>query len=288
MKHAIICSIIGIITISHMHAQETTSNIRTYTPSKLLGKGTFDVKWFNNLYTQTKAENNGSVVTVPRSNYFNTSIEAFTGISENKKINVGFLFEYRSNTFNNTSVTSVFNFKNEAGASRTGLGHIAPSVKIAPFKKLARFSIQSSFFIPLHKKESNANGFLTQKSFIWQNRFFYDYTFKGDKFQLFSEIGTRLFLGKKREGFANNSIEVAPGAFLSYFPNNKFTILGFVQHAQLIEINNNFSQNYTALGLGTKYQINSKYNVEALYAKFVRGKASGLGQSFNIGLRAIL
>jgi hypothetical protein len=63
--------------------------------------------------------------------------------------------------------------------------------------------------------------------------------------------------------------------------------LVFAQHAQLIEIDNKFSQNYTALGLGAKYQLSESLNIETLYSKFIRGNDSGLGQSFNLGLRAI-
>ena len=96
-----------------------------------------------------------------------------------------------------------------------------------------------------------------------------------------------MFLGEKEEGFANNSIEVAPGVFLSYFPTSNFTILGFVQHAQLIDLGNDFEQNYSALGAGAKYQLTQVLNLEILYSKFVRGTDSGLGQSFNLGLRAI-
>ena len=33
------------------------SNIQTYTPSKLLSKGQWDIKWFNNLYTEVKGRN---------------------------------------------------------------------------------------------------------------------------------------------------------------------------------------------------------------------------------------
>jgi hypothetical protein len=283
-------------------AQEATeqpsSNIQKYTPSKLLEKGTWDIKWFNNLYTQTRsADENGKVSTVPRASFFNTSLEIFTGISTNKKFNLGLIVEARSNTFAGSSTGSVFSFKNQAGRARAGIGHIAPSIKIAPFSSLPNFSLQSSFFIPLFNKETDKNGFLAQKSFIWQNRFFYDHTFPGKKFQLFSELGTRLFMGPKSKksdgsfnengGFANNSIEIAPGAFLSYFPNQKFTLLVFAQHAQLVAISNGFSQNYTAVGAGTKYQLNQKLNAELLYSKFVRGTGSGLGQSFNIGLRYI-
>lgn len=263
------------------------SNIQTYTPSKLLEKGKIDIKWFNNLYSQTRENSNRENKDVARSSFFTTSLEIFTGVSDSKKINLGLIVEYRSNTFNGENATSVFLFENKVGKARTGLSHIAPSIKIAPFSLLPRFSVQSSFFIPLFKDEVNSTGFLAQKSFIWQNRFFYDYTFSGNKLQLFTEFGTRLFLGNKNEGFANNSIELAPGIFLSYFPTNKFTVLGFVQHAQLVDLGNNFAQNYTAIGTGTKYQVTQILNLELLYSKFIRAQDGGIGQSFNLGLRAI-
>lgn len=296
LSFAIVCLFVTFFLTAQEEESES-SNIQTYTPSKLLEKGKWDVKWFNNLYTQTERTDAGVKKSVERESYFTTSLEVFTGVSNNKKINAGLILEYRSNAFDNQSATTVFSFKNETGKSRTGLSHIAPSIKIAPFSSLPRFSVQSSFFIPVFKEESNANGFLAQNSFIWQNRFFYDYTFEGNKFQLFSELGARFFFGEKsinpdgssnkNGGFANNSVELAPGVFLSYFPSSKFTLLGFVQHAQLIEIDNKFSQNYTALGAGSKYQLTNVLNVEVLYSKFVRGNDTGLGQSFNLGLRAI-
>ena len=290
MKSLKIILFISIFSIQPFFAQENQetvqSNIQTYTPSKLLEKGKWDIKWFNNLYTQTKKDENGTTIDVARSSFFTTSLEIFTGASNNKKFNVGLILEYRYNTFEFQD-NPLAEFINEENKTRSGLSHIAPSVKIAPFSSLPRFSIQSSFFIPVFDKESNENGYLANKSYIWQNRFFYDYTFPGNKFQLFSEFGTRLFLGKKEEGFANNSIELAPGVFLSYFPTSKFTILGFVQHAQLVDLGNEFEQNYTAIGTGSKYQLTKVLNLEILYSKFVRGNNSGLGQSFNLGLRAI-
>lgn len=285
------------VTYAQVKDENETSNIQNYTPSKLLEKEKWDIKWFNNLYTQTKADVNGTTISVPRSSFFTSSLDIFTGISKNKKINAGLILEFRSNTFGNQSASSPFSFKNEVGKSRTGISHIAPSVKIAPFNSLPNFSMQSSFFIPLFSKEINQNGYLANNSYIWQNRFLYDYSFSGSKFQLFSELGTRLFFGEKTEnpdgsfnpsgGYANSSLELAPGIFFSYFPSSKFTTLIFAQHAQLIEIDNKFSQNYTALGFGAKYQLSKSINVETLYSKFVRGNDSGLGQSFNLGLRAI-
>jgi len=300
-KTKILMLSLSLASISFIFAQEEpdseSSNIQKYTPSKLLEKGKWDFKWFNNLYTQTREESQGEINTIPRSNFFNTSLEVFTGITESKKFNLGLIIEYRSNSFADKSATSVFSFKNEAGESRTGLGHIAPSIKIAPFGSLPNLSIQSSFFIPLFDEESNINGYLAQKSFIWQNRFFYDYSFPSKKYQIFAELGTRTFFGEKNRnddgttnpngGYANNSIELAPGIFFSYFPGKKFTLLVFAQHAQLIEISNKFSQNYSALGFGAKYQLSDLINMEVLYNNFVRGNDSGLGQSFNLGLRAI-
>ena len=290
MKSLKIILFISIFSIQPFFAQENQetvqSNIQTYTPSKLLEKGKWDIKWFNNLYTQTKKDENGTTIDVARSSFFTTSLEIFTGASNNKKFNVGLILEYRYNTFEFQD-NPLAEFINEENKTRSGLSHIAPSVKIAPFSSLPRFSIQSSFFIPVFDKESNENGYLANKSYIWQNRFFYDYTFPGNKFQLFTELGTRYFFGKKEEGYANNSIELAPGMFLSYFPTSKFTVLGFVQHAQLIDLGNKFEQNYTAIGTGSKYQLTKVLNLEVLYSKFVRGNNSGLGQSFNLGLRAI-
>lgn len=297
MKTKLLISLFLVSLFSFGQTKDTIVNLQSYTPSKLLEKGKFDIKWFNNLYTQTQREDKGTVFDEPRSNYFTTSLEVFTGISESKKFNLGLIVEFRSNSFGGQDATSVFSFKNEIGKSRSGLAHIAPSIKISPFSSLPRFTIQSSIFIPIFDKETNQNGYLGNKSFIWQNRFFYDYAFTNSKFQLFSELGTRYFFGQKTKnsdgsfnengGYANSSIELAPGVFFSYFPTSKITTLAFIQHAQLIEIDNKFSQNYTALGFGVKYQLSNTLNIETLYSKFIRGNDSGLGQSFNLGLRAI-
>ena len=89
------------------------------------------------------------------------------------------------------------------------------------------------------------------------------------------------------DSFANNSLTLAPGLFLSYFPSSKFTLLVLAQHSQRLDLGNNFTQDYTAMGGGAKYQLTSALNIEVLYTNFLRGNNTGLGQTFNIGLRAI-
>ena len=284
-----------LLTISLVgFAQEDTtenkkSNIQTYTPSKLLSSGQWDIKWFNNLYTETKDlfGPNGSKQDIPRNTFFTSTLDVFTGISANSKLNVGLLLEFRSNVVGGRDALDVFKFDGETNSARSGLTSFAPAIKFNPIKGVGNFTIQTAFHIPLIDNETENGVFLDQKGFIFQNRFFYEYSFSGDKWQLFSELNTEYNFGKKEDSFANNSLRLTPGVFLSYFPSSKFTVLGLIQHSQLIDAGNDFSQDFTALGGGLKYQLTDVLNVETLYTGFVRGNDTGLGQSFNIGLRAL-
>ena len=257
------------------------SNIQNLTPSKLIGKGQWDIKLFNNLYTQNESTFVGEDGI--RQNFFTSTLEVFTGVSDTKRVNLGVIAEYRAN-----GRDFVLNDGSVERRNTSGLTSIAPSIKFVPFKNVGNFSILSSFSIPLIGSEVDDNGvFLDQKGFTWQNRFFYDYTFPGKKWQLFSEINSEYNFGDKEESFANNSLRLTPGVFLSYFPSSKFTVLVLGQHTELIDLGNDFSQNFTALGGGAKYQLTQKLNVEVLYTNFVRGRDTGLGETFNIGLRAV-
>lgn len=260
------------------------SNIQTYTPSKLLSQGQWDIKFFNNLYTQT--ESTFTSGTEARETYFTSTVDVFTGISANNRFNVGLLLEFRSNVIGDRDALDVFKFDGESNTARSGFTSFAPAVKFNPIKSVSNFTIQTAFHIPLVDNESENGVFLDQKGFTFQNRFFYDYNFSS-KWQLFTELNTEYHFGKKEESFANNSLSLTPGLFLSYFPSSKFTVLGLVQHSQRIETGNDFEQDFTAVGGGAKYQISDVLNIETLYSKFVRGNNTGLGQSFNIGLRAL-
>ena len=85
--------------ISQEESENTSSNIRTYTPSKLLNKGQWDIKWFNNLYTETKSTFNGVETDIPRNTFFTSTVDIFTGISQSNRLNVGLLLEFRSNVY---------------------------------------------------------------------------------------------------------------------------------------------------------------------------------------------
>lgn len=258
------------------------SVIQNLTPSKLIGQGQWDIKLFNNLYTQDDSTFEDEVGL--RQNFFTSTLEVFTGVSENRRVNIGAIVEYRANgrefRLTDGSISERFN--------TSGLTSIAPAIKFVPFKNVGNFSILSAFSIPLVSSENDDNGvFLDQNGFTWQNRFFYDYTFPGKKWQLFTELNSELNFGDKEKSFANNSLNLTPGVFLSYFPSSKFTVLALAQHSQRLDLGNDFTQNFTALGGGAKYQLTNELNVEVLYTNFVRGENTGLGETFNIGLRAV-
>ena len=275
-----------LFSLCFLYGQD--SNIQFYTPSKLMQSGQWDIKWFNNLYTEVLSVNDKKeTIRSPRTNFFTSSLDVFTGLSNEAKWNVGFHLQYRSNTINGLGALEPFQFKNRL-EQRHGFTRFAPAVKVAPFRNLSNFSVQSSFSIPLFEEETKDAVFLDQKGYIWQNKVFYDYSTSNGSFQIFSELNTEYNFGKEEASFANDSFRVSPGVFANYFPNQNITILGLIQHSNLFAISNNFSQNYTAVGGGIKYQLSQTLNIETLYTNFMRGNSTGLGQTFNLGLRAVI
>jgi hypothetical protein len=300
MKKLIIFMVFTTITFSGFSQEDTQnqkSNIQEYTPSKLLKKGQWDIKFFNSIYTQTKRTDAGSnSVSIPRETFFTNTTEIYTGLSENSRVNIGFIFQIRSNTFNGTGALDVFKFQDNTNA-RSGFTTIAPSIRVQPFASVPYFSITTSVYLPVFKDKPNAP-YLDKRSVFWETKFFYDKTFGEDKWQVFTEIDLGFNFGEKSseaeansnlsERFANNSLFLPLSAFLSYFPSSKTTVFISGKQGFLIDLGNDFSQNSTAFGFGGKYQLTEVLNIEASFDKFVRGhNFQGLGQTFSLGLRAL-
>ncbi|EDP98371.1 hypothetical protein U8527_20450 [Kordia algicida OT-1] len=304
-KNNLILTMLTLLFVSFSFAQdqddETTddrSNIQEFTPSKLLKKGQWDLKFFNSIYTQTErtdAESNS--LTVPRETFFTSTTEVYTGVSESRRVNVGLIVQIRSNTFGGAGALDVLQFKDNDQA-RSGLTVLAPSIRVQPFKNISNFSFTSSVYLPIFKDKPNAP-YLDKRSIFWETKFFYDTTFGQDKWQLFTQADVGFNFGEKAteadpntsnigERFANNSLFLPFAAFLSYFPSTESTIYINGKQGFLIDLGNDFSQNFTSFGIGGKYQLNEVLNVEASFDKFVRGNNfQGLGQTFSVGLRAI-
>jgi len=291
------CSFLGFSQEENTEVKK--SNIQEYTPSKLLNKGQWDVKFFNSIYTQTEqTDERSKSITIDRQTFFTSSTEIFTGITESKRINVGLLLQMKANTYGGAGALDALSFKNNNIDSRSGLTTIAPAIKIQPFKSISNFSIQTTFYIPVFKDEPNAP-YLDMRSYVLETKMYFDKTFSSNKFQFFGEADIAYNFGEKSseanplkentgERFANNSFRVPVSAFLSYFPSQKTTVFVNVQQSFLIDAGNDFSQNYTLLGLGGKYQLTEMLNLETSFGKIVRGNNyQGLGQTFSLGVRAL-
>jgi len=50
---------------------------------------------------------------------------------------------------------------------------------------------------------------------------------------------------------------------------------------------NDFKKDFRAIGGGLKDQLTTVLNIETLYTNFIRGNNTGLGETFNIGLRVL-
>ncbi len=298
-----IALLVGFIGFAQeLEEQEVAkSNIQEFTPSKLLRKGQWDIKFFNSLYTQTKQTGERSnPQDIERQNFFTNTTEIYTGISNNSRVNVGLILQVRANNFAGQNPFSVFNFKNNNTDSRSGLTTIAPSIRVQPFASFSNFSFTSSVYLPIFKDQPGAQ-YLDKRSVFWETKFFYDKTFADNKWQIFTEADFGFNFGQTSkeatengdnvnisERFANNSMFLPVSAFLSYFPTNKSTIFVNAQQAFLIDLGNNFEQNYTQLGFGGKYQITDVLNLEASYGKIVRGvNFQGLGNTYSLGIRAL-
>ena len=299
-KIALLITSLFILSIGFAQEQTSeTSNIQEYTPSKLLKKGQWDIKFFNSIYTQTEqTDAKSKSQTIDRQTFFTNTTEIYTGVSTTSRVNVGLIFQVRANTYGGAGALEVLNFKDNTTDARSGLTTIAPSIRVQPFKNISNFSFTSSFYIPVFEDVPNAP-YLDKRSFFWETKFFYDKTFGGDKWQIFTEADLGFNFGEKSvdanvadanigERFANNSLFLPLSAFLSYFPSSKSTIFVNTQQAFLIDLGNDFSQNYTQVGLGGKYQLTKVFNIEASFGKIVRGSNfQGLGQTFSLGIRAI-
>jgi hypothetical protein len=262
-----------------------TENLQTYTPSKLLSSGQFEIKIFNNLYTQTAYfnEEQEKIEQGSRSTFFSGIVNFLYGI--NSTINVGFDLYLKSvrNDDESSSPFSLFKFSSDE-KSRTALSQIGPKIKISPFSSLSNFSFQTTLLFPLDSdldgSESNEIPYLDVDGIQWWNQFFYDYSFEDD-FLLYLETGPIIRFSSEFEDFF-----VPLKAIVNYFPSQNWTIyvpFEFTSYWKDFTINAYYMQ----LGLGLKYQLTPNVELEGLYTKFLLGKSQGAGQTYNLGIRMI-
>ena len=277
-------------------------NLQTFTAGSLLGQGKMDFTLFNTIYTENKNNWQGIDYSGYRSTFVTHLFQWTIGVTKNKRFNLGIDINFKSSGSSTDSTLSgirnAFLYKNN-DSSRVGVTSAGLRFKVQPFKAVADFSIQSTVLIPTIKHPEGLSDPNQQNLYwadwnriTWWNQLFYSKNI-GQKFQLFTEFD--LLFRFKRNSSQIGMLDLPASVFFSYFPTRKITIYAMAQHVH--RFTNNIAPqdpgvtdwvipaNYTTSGLGFKYQLLSNLNLELLYTNFWRGRNSGLGSTFNLGLK---
>ncbi len=272
-------------------------SIQDYTLSVLYDKKEFEVRLFSNLYTQN-ASYDSKGVNQPdnfngRANYFTSFLQFTAGL--HPRVNVGLDLEFRSASRNldrSASAAEVLRFQNNTD-HQTKLSSIGPKIKFIPFGSFRNFSVQSTFYIPTARdKEGGDNGriFLDWDKFNWWTQFFFDQRIN-NYLNLFYGIDFVARFGGSSE--ATNLLQTPVTFIVTTFPSKKFTLYALTQyfptHQRVTWNDNNvFSNQYfIQLGIGTKFIIANKLELEFSYNNFIAGRNAGAGQVYNLGIRYI-
>jgi len=275
---------------------------QVYNAGSLLKKGQIDLTLFNSVYTENKTNWEGIDYSGYRTTFAGTLIQFTYGTSENARMNLGVDVNIKgSGTGPDSSFSDVFTplALENSPSTRFGIATIAPKIKLSPLKNVKEFTMQSSFVITLPKAPEGVFGesyWIEWDRHVWWNQFFYSKSFAKDKFQVFGEADL-LFRFKRYSGQGSH-LDIPLSLFFSYFPNKKVTLYAMSQHTQRTLLFNPLDENdnqtdwvipanFTASGLGAKYQINLFFIAELLYTNFRRAENAGFGQTFNLGLKYI-
>ncbi len=270
------------------------SNLQLFTPSALFSWGEYEVNIFNSLYYQNSIRNSsGEEVQLNQSQaFFNSLIQITSGLPKIKRINVGVDVNITSARYGDSTDNPSDFFNDESTSYRkTIVSSIGPRIKIVPFKKISRLSIQSTFLIPV-AKDQESPFFISHDRYTWFTQLFFDQSI-GEHFQVFLEADM-LYRFNRNSSNENDFFRTPLSAFFSYFPTSKSTIYVFTQYSPRYEnvmVNDEnelgLSQWFLQLGIGAKYQITQKIGIELSYADFINSSNDGAGYSLNLGIRYI-
>jgi len=260
-----------------------SNNELRYVVSSTITKGTFEIKIFNNLYSQ-KTGSPGDLR--DRSTFFTTLLSALYGLSN--RLNVGINTRYRKVRNDNlpSSAFSVLGGGESANSARSGLTAFGPQIRYAPVPKWQNFSIQSSFVFPIGNDlaGSSISPYIDWTGPTWNTQFFNDISI-GNFFSLFTEIDVLLEdIGSTASGHINR-LSTPVTLIFSYNPIANMTLYTLGGYSPYWQIDFDY---FTQLGFGFKYQFTPKFELELLYTDFSNqflNDTDGQASTYNIGLR---
>ena len=274
-------------------AQAQESNLEKYTPSVLLEKGTWDFLSFYSIYTQTQVrDREGDEVALgQRQTFLNAMYQVTYGVSESGRFNIGFDVHVNRAYYDDSegSPLNVLSF-NSGDFSRTVVSAIGPRIRFVPVASIPTLSIQSSFLFPV-ASDLESPFFTAHDRYTWFTQLFFDKKLNA-KWRVFLEADFLYRL--KRNEDQVNFFRTPVSAFLSYFPSSRTTFFGFAQYSPRFQNLSNsvdeqfgFSNWFTQIGVGGRYQLMPNMSVELSYGNFVASRQDGAGYSLNLGLRYI-
>ena len=258
------------------------SNASRYIVSSTIPKGSIELKFFNNLYSQQT----GSVDQLTdRSSFFTTIFSAFYGVGDN--INVGITGRFRK-IRNNALPSSPFTVfgSDDVGSSRSGLTAIGPQIRYAPNPNWPNFSIQSSVTFPIGDDlaGNSEQPYIDWNGVQWWTQFFNDFSI-GNKFSLFAEIDLLIEDIGAPDNNHINRISTPATLIFSYVPTTKLTFYTLAGYSPYWQEEYDYFRQF---GLGGKYQFTPDAEVELLYTDFSNKfltTTGGQAETINLGLR---
>lgn len=243
--------------------EKNQSNV--FTSGLFMSKGKFEVKAFNNLYTETYLNNGNNY----RGNYFTTFAQLTVGT--NRNINYGIDLLYKSQISQDLSSSSpfdVFRFQKKTvpqtikGTSFTtkydhGLSHAGVRARIKPFKNHKQFTLQQAVYFSTQLIESGV---------ILNFDLFYEKIY-AKRFLLFTDLG--LYYNLRQAPFPY--FKIFTGTFIAK------------RYAPYVMLNLPYE-----VGAGLKFFITPKIEIEFLYSywlplEFIVQNRKPM--TFNFGLR---
>ncbi len=266
------------------------NRLQLYTPSSLLEWGQWEVKYFQQLYSQTRFyDGNGeSIDQGSRSNFY-SGILNFT-LGYNKRVNFGFDAWIQAASIDSpeSSPFKLFTFPG-GSQGRVLLSAIGPKVKWQPLRKVNDFTLQSSLLLPVANDpegRENNRPFVATQNILWWTQIFYTWNFH-EKAQLFSEIDLYWNIDRRLDFGQSGFFATPASAFLSYFPTQKATVYVMNQFWPTLG-EGVFSSWWYQAGVGAKYQVSKGVDLEVMYGRFLAGRgAAGPATTFNFGVRFV-
>ena len=252
-----------------------------------LGKGGWEFKLYNQLYTQTAYFDDQGIAqaTRVRSSYASNILQVSYGL--NSRINIGLDAWVQSVQLAaaGTSPLSILGFGNSLG-DRTALTALGPRVRLVPFRGWNGL-VQSTFLVPLAKDpegRSNGKPYLATENFIWWTQAYQNFNL-GRHLQLYAELGVYWNINR---GLGNGHLDLPTTGILSGFLGKKASLMAMAQFWPQLG-GTAFSAWWFQTGLGGKFALSESLMLEGMYSRFLAGRSSaGPAQTFNLGIRYVI